>query len=292
MYFSYIEDENEQIRGNAFLRLSKYFFILLLTAFFTFLGLDFLTEKGKESRLDQNTVCTQEFRHQSLTPDAEKAVHTADDPGEYLAVYWLESDFGTKSTPFLPSRFQELKKYWERHADWKAYLQACRALWNDLVYFPAAYDTSGKITVTYEDSWMFERTYKGERGHEGTDLMSSVNRTGYIPVVSMTDGIVEKKGWLELGGWRIGIRAPGNAYFYYAHLASYADLNIGDEIQAGDLLGFMGDTGYGKKEGTRGKFPVHLHLGIYLDHNGQEISVNPYPALRYTEDRKITFKGF
>ena len=48
------------------------------------------------------------------------------------------------------------------------------------------------------------------------------------------------------------------------HLDSYADIEEGDTIQAGDLLGYMGDTGYSKTEGTTGNFPVHLHVGIYL----------------------------
>ena len=50
----------------------------------------------------------------------------------------------------------------------------------------------------------------------------------------------------------------------------------------------MGDTGYGTEEGTRGKFPVHLHVGIYLYQNEQEISVNPYPALSYVHDKKVS----
>ncbi len=86
----------------------------------------------------------------------------------------------------------------------------------------------------------------------------------------MTDGIIEKIGWLEMGGWRIGVRAPGGAYLYYAHLYSYAgDFKEGDRIKAGELIGYMGDTGYGKTEGTRGNFDVHLHVGIYIktDHN-------------------------
>ena len=58
-------------------------------------------------------------------------------------------------------------------------------------------------------------------------------------------------------------------------------------MKAGQLLGFMGDTGYGTEEGTKGKFPVHLHMGIYLYENGEEISINPYPALRYVEEQKI-----
>ncbi len=119
--------------------------------------------------------------------------------------------------------------------------------------------------------------------------MPPTNERRIYPVVSMTDGVVEKMGWLELGGWRIGIRAPHGGYFYYAHLSSYADLEIGDTVSAGEFLGFMGDTGYGTTEGTCGKFPVHLHLGIYLDINGQEISVNPYFVLKFTEDSRIHY---
>ena len=60
----------------------------------------------------------------------------------------------------------------------------------------------------------------------------------------MTDGIIEKIGWLEMGGWRIGVRAPGGAYLYYAHLYSYAgDFKEGDRVKAGELIGYMGDTG-------------------------------------------------
>ena len=45
----------------------------------------------------------------------------------------------------------------------------------------------------------------------------------------------------------------------------------------------MGDTGYGE-EGTRGKFAVHLHLGIYIHtEEYEELSVNPYWVLRWAE---------
>ena len=110
--------------------------------------------------------------------------------------------------------------------------------------------------------------------------MAENNIPGYFPIISITDGFVEKMGWLEKGGNRIGIRAKSGAYFYYAHLDTYAPgLKIGDKVIAGQLLGFMGDTGYGK-EGTKGKFDVHLHLGIYLSDENQEISVNPYWILK------------
>jgi murein DD-endopeptidase MepM/ murein hydrolase activator NlpD len=155
--------------------------------------------------------------------------------------------------------------------------QACSAIWDDVSCFPV-----DRNQVQFENSWMFERTYGGLRGHEGTDLIPEENISGYYPVRSMTDGVVEQIGWLELGGYRIGIRSTSGGYFYYAHLSGYADsFACGDEIEAGELLGYMGDTGYGP-EGTTGQFPVHLHLGIYIaTETKEEISVNPYWVLRY-----------
>lgn len=139
--------------------------------------------------------------------------------------------------------------------------------------------------VEYADGFGEPRSYGGERMHEGCDIMGSSRPRGFYPVLSMTGGVVEKVGWLEKGGWRIGIRAPSGAYFYYAHLYRYArEWEVGDSIVPGMLLGYMGDSGYGVQEGTVGNFDVHLHLGIYLktDHY-EELSVDPYWVLRYSE---------
>lgn len=153
------------------------------------------------------------------------------------------------------------------------------AILDDVVCFPV--DSDG---IVYENSWMFERNYGGRRGHEGTDLMPPENLRGQYRIVSMTEGIVEKIGWLPLGGYRIGIRSPSGGYFYYAHLDSYSrSFRVGEHVSAGTVLGWMGDTGYGP-EGTRGKFDVHLHLGIYIrTENAQELSVNPYWVLRFAQ---------
>lgn len=160
------------------------------------------------------------------------------------------------------------------------------ALLEDLRYFPVLkYKNINAKMPVFEDSWQEERLYGGTRRHEGCDLMGDEYESGFYPIVSVSDGVVEKVGWLEKGGWRIGIRAPHGAYFYYAHLSEYADGMVeGRKIRAGEILGYMGDTGYGIKEGTRGNFPVHLHFGIYLKTRyDQEMSVNPYSILRYLE---------
>ena len=270
-------------------KIGRHSVILFLLVFFAGIWIPRLEYGSERSRLSEDILSSEGFRRQTVSGEAMEQVRKMDAPGEALAVYWLESNFGQEPFSLLPDETAAARKRWERAKGWGSYLAACQAVWDDLQYFPVAESSdNGRLSVSFEDSWMFDRSYGGERGHEGTDIMPSVNEPGRFPVVSMTDGIVESKGWLELGGYRLGIRAPHGAYFYYAHLDSYADIEEGDTINAGDLLGFMGDTGYGTEEGTRGKFPVHLHVGIYLYQNEQEISVNPYPALSYVQDKKVS----
>lgn len=270
-------------------KIGSYSIVLFLLVFFAGIWIPRLEYGSERSRLSEDILSSEGFRRQTVSGEAMEQVRKMGAPGEALAVYWLESNFGQEPFSLLPDETAAARKRWERAKGWGSYLTACQAVWDDLQYFPVAESSdNSRLTVSFEDSWMFDRSYGGERGHEGTDIMPSVNEPGRFPVVSMTDGTVESKGWLELGGYRLGIRAPHGAYFYYAHLDSYADIEEGDTISAGDLLGFMGDTGYGAEEGTRGKFPVHLHVGIYLYQNEQEISVNPYPALSYVQDKKVS----
>ncbi|WP_455715571.1 M23 family metallopeptidase [Anaerosporobacter sp.] len=162
---------------------------------------------------------------------------------------------------------------------------------SDIQYFPVPCDLEKKYLVSYENSWGNARTYGGERKHEGTDIMANENKRGIYPIVSVSDGVVENQGWLEQGGYRIGIRSKSGAYFYYAHMYSYApDLEIGDQVCAGQFLGFMGDTGYSKVEGTTGNFDVHLHFGIYYMEGDKETSVNPYYILKYLDQYKLSYE--
>lgn len=175
----------------------------------------------------------------------------------------------------------------------RQYYELYENIWKDIRYFPVPEaENASELTVSYENSWMFERTYEGSYGHEGCDLMPSVDESGVYPVVSISDGVVEQIGWLEKGGWRIGIRSAHDVYFYYAHLSSYGkEFQKGDVVQAGELLGYMGDTGYGKTEGTTGQFPVHLHVGIYVrTEDIEELAVNPYWFLKFLEQKKLRFQ--
>ena len=67
---------------------------------------------------------------------------------------------------------------------------------SDLKCFPVGYDGTYGETVSYENSWNLARNYGGNRRHEGVDLMTSNNKPGYFPAVSICDGTIEKMGWL------------------------------------------------------------------------------------------------
>lgn len=144
---------------------------------------------------------------------------------------------------------------------------------------------SKNITYSYVDSFGLPRNYGGERQHMGIDIMDDSNARAYFPIISVSNGIVENIGWNDKGGYRIGIRSDGGYYYYYAHLAFYSpDMETGKYVVAGELLGFMGDTGYSDVEGTTGNFPVHLHFGICYK---EDDWINPYEILRELEDQKL-----
>lgn len=226
------------------------------------------------------------FRGHAVPQEVEEAFRDAADSdmkrfSELLTMYFATDNI-VSDVDLLTSDIALVRKY--RSEEFEEICGYVYAVWNDLEQFPVG-EIAGNpdATVSFADSWMQSRTFGGERGHEGCDLMATVNLRGIYPIYSMTDGVVENIGWLRLGGYRIGIRSDSGAYFYYAHLAEYAsEFAVGERVKAGTLLGFMGDTGYSDIPGTTGNFDVHLHLGIYInDRNGQEFSVNSYPMLRY-----------
>lgn len=205
---------------------------------------------------------------------------------ELLTMYFATEGVVT-DVETLQDNISFVKKY--HKAEFEEISGYVYAVWNDLECFPVGTVASDEeATVSFSDSWMQSRTFGGDRGHEGCDIMASVNQRGIYPIYSMTDGVIENIGWLRLGGYRIGVRSESGAYFYYAHLAEYAkEFEIGERVEAGTFLGYMGDTGYSDTPGTTGMFDVHLHLGIYLnDAEGTEFSVNSYPMLKYLYDRR------
>lgn len=89
------------------------------------------------------------------------------------------------------------------------------------------------------------------------------------PIIAIESGTVEALGWNQYGGWRIGIRSfDGKRYYYYAHLRQNfpynKSLEEGSIVTAGDVIGYMGHTGYSTEENVNNIEVVHLHWGLQL----------------------------
>lgn len=129
---------------------------------------------------------------------------------------------------------------------------------------------------SYHNTWGDARGWGGRRIHEGTDIFADYG----VPVRATGYGIVEMKGWNRYGGWRVGIRDINNTYHYFAHLSGFSkDLKVGQIVEPGTVIGGVGSSGYGPP-GTSGKFPPHLHYGMYKDNGYTEWSFDPYPHLK------------
>lgn len=131
--------------------------------------------------------------------------------------------------------------------------------------------------VYFWDSWGAARS--GGRSHQGTDIMSPKGTS----VLAVADGVVDELGWNRLSGYFIRLD-HGNGYMTtYMHLnndtlgtddglggpwtAYHATLHEGKEVVAGDVIGYVGDSG--NAEGTK----PHTHFEIKYD----GVKQNPFP---------------
>ena len=117
------------------------------------------------------------------------------------------------------------------------------------------------------DDFGNSRSYGYKRRHLGHDMTGSVG----TPIIAVESGYVEAVGWNRFGGWRIGIRSfDGKRYYYYAHLRKnhpYNDIYEGKIISAGEVIGYLGMTGYSTKENTNNINTPHLHYGLQIIFN-------------------------
>ena len=138
------------------------------------------------------------------------------------------------------------------------------------------------------DDFGAARNYGFQRQHLGHDMMGQVG----TPVIAVESGYVEALGWNQYGGWRIGIRSlDKKRYYYYAHLRQnypyQQDLKEGDLVTAGDVIGYLGCTGYSATENTNNIKEPHLHFGIQLifdesqKEGNNEIWIDCYELIRF-----------
>ena len=138
------------------------------------------------------------------------------------------------------------------------------------------------------DDFGVSRSYGYERSHLGHDMMG---QTG-TPIIAVESGYVEALGWNQYGGWRIGVRSfDKQRYYYYAHLRQgfpyQPELKEGSVVLAGDVIGYMGHTGYSTTEDTNNIDTTHLHFGMQLifdesqKDGDNEIWIDCYQIVRF-----------
>lgn len=174
------------------------------------------------------------------------------------------------------------EKIWEKKYGLKAYLPIAKG------YEYQDYDDFG-----------VSRSYGYRRQHLGHDMMG---QTG-TPIVAIESGYVEAIGWNQYGGWRLGIRSMDKKrYYYYAHLRQNfpynKSLEEGSIVQAGDVIGYLGHTGYSATENVNNIDTPHLHWGLQLifdesqKEGNNEIWVDCYQITRFLyQNRCLTEKN-
>jgi len=139
---------------------------------------------------------------------------------------------------------------------------------------------AGVAPAALKDTWGQARD-GGLRAHTGLDIPA----THGTPVVAAAPGTVEKLFNSRFGGTAAYVRSPDRRFtYYYAHLSAYADgLAEGSAVRAGQVIGYVGDTG------NAGPGNDHLHFGITRnrpsDRWWQGREINPYPVLAAGEPR-------
>jgi murein DD-endopeptidase MepM/ murein hydrolase activator NlpD len=118
---------------------------------------------------------------------------------------------------------------------------------------------------SFIDTWGAPRS--GGRTHRGTDMMAPRG----TPLVAVANGVI-RYGSSVLGGNTVWLHADYGVSFFYAHLDTFAaNLQSGDVVTIGTVIGTVGDTG------NPAPGAYHLHFGIFP---GGTIAVNPYPSVR------------
>jgi murein DD-endopeptidase MepM/ murein hydrolase activator NlpD len=131
------------------------------------------------------------------------------------------------------------------------------------VYGPSSFgDTFGAFRGDVAGNW-----------HHGDDIFAPLG----APILACADGLVFSVGWNDVGGNRLWLRDSQGNEFYYAHLSAFTPLaRNGMHVKAGEMLGFVGNTGDAQGTPTHLHFEVHPSSLLFMGYDG---AVNPTPYL-------------
>ena len=115
--------------------------------------------------------------------------------------------------------------------------------------------------------------------HQGTDIFA----TSGTPLVAVERGVLIKVGSDVLGGTKLWLVGASGTRYYYAHLSAFAPgVTEGLLVSAGDVVGYVGNSGNAIST------PAHVHFEV---HPNGGAAVNPYPLLRIVADAQKRTAG-
>jgi murein DD-endopeptidase MepM/ murein hydrolase activator NlpD len=144
------------------------------------------------------------------------------------------------------------------------------------VYGPSSFgDTFGAFRGDVAGQW-----------HHGDDIFAPLG----APILACADGTVFSVGWNDVGGNRLWLRDSQGNEFYYAHLSAFTPLaRNGMHVKAGEMLGFVGNTGDAQGTPTHLHFEVHPAALLFMGYDG---AVNPTPYLNaWTHLQDVRFSN-
>jgi murein DD-endopeptidase MepM/ murein hydrolase activator NlpD len=120
--------------------------------------------------------------------------------------------------------------------------------------------------TSFTDTWGAPRS--GGRSHQGVDMLGA----RWTPLVALESGSIRRMGNGGLGGITIWLTGNSGDQYYYAHLQAWAEgLAVGQSVQVGELIGYMGTSG------NAPDYIPHVHFEY---HPGGGAAVNPYPLVK------------
>jgi len=139
------------------------------------------------------------------------------------------------------------------------------------VYGPVSFtDTFGAFRGDVPGNW-----------HHGDDIFAPLG----APILACADGIVFSIGWNEIGGNRLWLRDSQGNEFYYAHLSAFSPLaKNGRHVKAGEVLGFVGNTGDAAGTPTHLHFEVHPASLIFMGYDGAVDPTTYLTAWQHLQD--------
>jgi murein DD-endopeptidase MepM/ murein hydrolase activator NlpD len=129
---------------------------------------------------------------------------------------------------------------------------------------PMARPSAGRVSSVYGVRRYYNGVFANDYYHRGVDYAASNGSPIYAPAAGRIALVGRVRDGFQLNGNTVGIDHGQGVVSVMIHLSSI-EVNEGDRVQAGQLIGRMGSTGFATGP--------NLHWGLYVN----EVAVDPVP---------------